>query len=570
MTKKEEMKRVVIDALTEEFKKPSEHDDIIAFSKGLAEGREMQLMVITGGLCNMSYKLKFKDSTISDVVLFVKLTFGTPVTFPDVPCSHERTNYEFKAMEMFAKVTPYPESAVNPYILLDVKGSEENMKIIVTQYSSRLEEQAGNLFVDGGAIDKEFATKIAKSLVALHNTEVTEPDFNGEIKEFFTSILGVTQLTFDGYLDESNKKPNRTALAGRVIGKEGLDKIIEETTAHILQTDCYVHGDCHMFNILVANKLEASMSDSVGDMAIIDWEFAHCGPAGKDLGWVQVFPIACALTHAINGETSNSKSILEFCETVWETYEAELILEGKEFSIEDVYRSVVASLGIMFGIYSSLGIHCEYLPIEEGNTEDLEKVKDSLGVLSLECFEMGYLNKYEGASLADLRKHFKDAVQAEMDLLSPAATRRSKRASILRTKGKRVSDAHSYFSIATEEDIEKALDMADGNSVKSEGEDQFSMSDSDLLGSDLFSSDSSSELRNIYFGEPTEKKSPMGGRASSRMSNRISIRMSRMSARSSRMSMLPRVSLAITDLKRKSIGEWDRMILDFEWDDDEE
>ena len=259
----EEYKRVVIDALKEELKKPSSHEDITAFGKGLEEGREMSLGVITGGLCNMSYKLKFKDATDSDTPLFVKLTFGTPVTFPDVPCSPDRTSFEFKAMEMFAKVTPYPDSAVTPYLFLDVEGTEENMKIIVTQFSSKLEEQAGNLFIEGGVIDKAYATTIGKSLAALHSAEVDDEEFNEDMKEFFLSMLGMTECIFSGYLDESTT--SRTALAARAIGKEGLDNIIINSTSHLLRTDCYVHGDCHMFNMLTAGK-----GKSVGEVTFID------------------------------------------------------------------------------------------------------------------------------------------------------------------------------------------------------------------------------------------------------------------------------------------------------------
>lgn len=530
--KKEETKRVVIEALTEEFKKPSGHEEINAFSKGLEEGREMQLKVLTGGLCNYSYKLTFKDS--DDAALFVKLTFGTPVAFPDVPCSPSRTSYEFKAMELFAKATPYPQTAVKPYLIFDVEGGEENMKVIVTEFSSRLEEQAANVFVDGDSVDKNFAIKIAKSLSALHNTEVTELDFNEEMKEFFLTMSGICQLIFAGYLDESNENPDRVATKGRAIGKDGLDEIMDAMAEFLVRTDCYVHGDCHMFNMLVEETLQAAVNEdenAIGDVAIIDWEFAHCGPMGKDLGWVQVFPVACALTHAINGDKSNVESILTFLTTCWETYEASVNLDFKFLSKEDLFRQVLASLAIMLIAYSGMGIHCEYLPVEEGNNKDLEKIKESLGVLALEFFEIGFRGKYEGASLEELRKNFMDALQAEIALLSPPERERKvsfRRSSVLRTTRKRVSDAHSYFSMATESDLAKEIE---GDEV-----------------SDEFNCDSEDFLNN-YFGS-FDSGNP---------------RASIMSRRSRRISVMPRISLAITDLKRKSINEWDNMVLDWEF-----
>lgn len=542
--KKEEMKRVVIDALTQEFKKPEAQsiEDIAAFSKGLAEGREMELIILTGGLCNFSYKLHFKDcDPENDVALFAKLTFGTPVLFPDVACSPLRTNYEFKMMEMYAKASPYPQSVVTPYLCFDLEGSEENMKVIVMQFSSRLEEQCGNLFIDGGIVDKAYATKIAKSLSALHNIKVTDPDFNGDMKEFFTTLSSVAQLTFEGYLDESNDTPDRSALKAREIGKEGLDEIMDTYLAFLMRTDCYVHGDCHVFNMLVASTLQALSNEdesAKGDVAIVDFEFAHYGPMGKDLGWVQVFPMACVMAHTINGDAAVAQSIVEFFDCLWETYAASVSLEGKDLTVEDLYRQTVASLGLMLLCYSCLGVHMEYLPFEEGNEEDVTKVRESLGVLALEFFEMGFLGKPEGATLAELRKGFKDAVQKEIDLLTPVKPKpvEKRRSSLLRDKKRRVSDSHTFFSMAAD--------------VSTIAEDA-------IMESAEFSLEGSEELMATYFGTRKEsyEKFPTAGGDRSR--------------RSCRISTVPRISLAITDLKRKSVCKWDNLMADFAEDFDD-
>lgn len=544
--KREELKRVVIDALTEEFKKPAAQsfEDINDFVKGLEAGREMELIILTGGLCNFSYKLHFKDSDKDDdVSMFVKLTFGTPLLFPDVPCSPDRTNYEFKMMEMYAKAAPDPKSTVKPYMCFDVEGGEENMKVIVMEFSS-LAEQAGNIFVDGGVVDKVYATKIAKNIAALHNTEVKEPDFNEEMKEFFMSLTGILQMFFEGYLDESNENPDRTALRAREIGKEGLDEIMTVYCDMLMRTDCYVHGDCHVFNMLVESAYKALTNEdesSNGDVAIIDWEFSHYGPMGKDLGWVQCFPMACILAHSINGETAVAESILAFCETLWDEYQASINLEGKDLTAVDVYRQSVAFCGIMIIAYSGLGVHMEYLPIEEGNEEDLTKVKDALGALALEFFEIGFRGKPEDATLDDLRKLVKDAIQKEMDFLSPSAPKPAgrRRSSLLRSTNRRVSDAHSFFSMA---------------------QDVSTIAESAILESCEFSTDDSSELMATYFGTRDKNEFKLSSPSTSRAS-RVSRRVSR---RSQRISVLPRISLAITDLKRKSVCKWDQLVSDFD------
>jgi len=455
--KKNGLKRLVIEALIQRFKGPEslEHKELRAFSKGVEEGRELELIVLTGGLCNYSYKLCFEGNNLKndDESLFVKLTFGNPIIFPEVHCSPKRTECEYKMMEMFAKVTPYPKSAVKPYMFFDLQGAEDNMKVIVTQFSSRLEEQSANMFVDGGKIDKAYATKIATSIAALHNAEVIEPDFNEDIKFFFTDMQVAVKQIFGGYFDEETIEPDRAAQRAKEMGVESLDEIYDVTCKSLLRTDCYVHGDLQPFNILVAGNAMFNEDEfSVGDVAFVDWEFSHCGPIGKDIGFAQCFPMACALAHACHGDESSSKSILEFFDTLWETYSGSINLDGKDLSLVDVYRQVAVYTGMMMNLYSVLAFHMEYVPVEEGNTDELAKIKESLGVLSLDYFEVGCLGAQEGATVEELRKRFKDAIQKELDHLAPAETAKSsrRRSSLLRTTGRRVSDAHSYFAMIDE------------------------------------------------------------------------------------------------------------------------
>jgi len=539
---KEEMKTLVIESFTKELKKSSskEHEDLRPFFKGLEEEQELQLTILTGGLCNYSYKLHFKDndkdngrrnsnsnSNNNEIALFVKLTFSTPVLFPDVDCSPERTKYEFKMMDLFAKITPDPKSAVKPYLCFDVEGdSEENMKVLVTQFSSRLEEQAAHVFVDGGTIEKAFATNIANGLAALHNTEVTEPDFNEKIKDFFLTLTGMNRMIFAGYLDETNKNPDRTALRAREIGKENLDKIIDVYCQKLMLTDCYCHGDSQAFNILVEEQLKSWVNEdesTIGDVTFIDWEFSHVGPIGRDIGTVYCFPIACLFAHAINVNKFTVKGILEFLDNVWETYAASIDLESKDLSMEDVYRRVMGFLGIMISWYSAMGAHMNYLPIDEGNTEDTAKVQESLGVLSLEVFEIGFLGAYGGETVEQLRKRFNDALQKEIDHLSPTKPRRQskRRSSMLRATGRRVSDAHSYFSIAT--NVKNRVQNRVQHIVQKSVKNRVRFADN--------------LVEYCADGNDAEEEVDIG----------------------------PRTSIAIVDLKRASICEWDEAIFDFDF-----
>ena len=115
------MKLLVIKAITQACTgnsvKQQQHADICAVAEGLEFGRKLHLTILTGGLCNYSYKVSFvtnKDEQNQkqqqdgdDVALFAKLTFKKAVGLgPDVPdCSHDRTQCEYDMLEMFAKVS---------------------------------------------------------------------------------------------------------------------------------------------------------------------------------------------------------------------------------------------------------------------------------------------------------------------------------------------------------------------------------------------------------------------------------------------------------------------------------
>lgn len=471
--KQNELKRIAIEAISKECTKPSEHSDVLVIANGLASGRELDLTVLTGGLCNYSYKVHFKDENDGDVALFAKQTFGTPLLFPDVPCSRERTNFEYEAMEMYGKISPYPESTVTPYFCIDVEVEDKdiaNMKILATQFCpNNLNEQAANVFVDGGLIGTAFASKAAKGLAALHNAPVTDPNFNSDMKPFFLALSSIQPNIFEEYLsashDESkNEGMHRPSEYAQSLGRETLNAISKGYQAGLMRTDCYVHGDAHAFNILVEGKPKTLTdlvesfqqttvdesgykSDADGNFCLIDWEMTHVGPIGKDLGWFYTFPIACLLAHAAHGDTVSSESILRFLKVFWGDYSEAINLEEKpDLSKLDIYRQLLGYMGILISGYSALGIHLEYLPIEEGKTGILDKIREGLGVIGLKAMKWGFVDTDIDVSVEDLERQLWEAVQEETDRLAPLKRPRNRRSSLLRDTGRRGSDAHAYLA----------------------------------------------------------------------------------------------------------------------------
>mmetsp|Transcript_28197 Transcript_28197/g.57226 ORF Transcript_28197/g.57226 Transcript_28197/m.57226 type:complete len:133 (+) Transcript_28197:671-1069(+) len=86
----------------------------------------------------------------------------------------------------------------------------------------------------------------------------------------------------------------------------------------------------------------------------------------------------------------------------------------------------------------------DFLPIDEDNTVDLTAVKEAVGYVGLKCFHWGVDDKI---SLDDLKTNLKQLIDAEMGrILQIKKVRRNRRSSVLRTSGRRVSDANIHYA----------------------------------------------------------------------------------------------------------------------------
>jgi hypothetical protein len=238
-----------------------------------------------------------------------------------------------------------------------------------------------------------------------------------------------------------------------MFGKEKCDAILKAYRETLNRTDCYVHGDTHVFNILV----EGNALNNTGDVAFVDWEMSHCGPIGKDLGFFQGFPLACALAHAMNGDTHSSGSILHSLDNLWKEYSTSL---ETDLDLADVYRQVLGLSCVFLMGYSRIGFHMEYLPIDDQDgvgPEDLARVRESLGIIGLNFLSTGFFNDHT-MTLLELQNGFHEIVNKEISSLLPKHEEKVKkmlhirrRSSVLRKTGQRVSDAHIYATLASEE-----------------------------------------------------------------------------------------------------------------------
>ena len=235
--------------------------DILAFAEALSIGHEMKLTILTGGLCNFSYRAHFPTSPTTPS-LFAKLTFKYPIMFPDKPCPVSRTQFEYEAMKLYHETASTSslasDAAITPYYCLDIGDGE--MKLLITEFSS-LDEQAANQFIEG-VVDMRVGEKLAHSLAALHSHRIQDDDltFNQEMKPFFLDLCTFVKDIVSGFFADNDAEIDRPSELARSLGQDAVDAIVQRYCHDVVyRNDCYQHGDCHVFNMLVGAKPSIEM-----------------------------------------------------------------------------------------------------------------------------------------------------------------------------------------------------------------------------------------------------------------------------------------------------------------------
>lgn len=439
---KEAKKQAVLDHIASKCTESSEFEDLRAIARCLAKGGKLSISILTGGLANYTYKVSATHcKDCDDHHLFSKLSFPFAMLFPDKPCPLSRTENEYTMMKTFCDLSP--GCVATPYFCDDIGN---DMKLLVTQWSP-VDEQFANQFIDG-TVDVRCAEKLARGIATLHCSEV-DFNFNEKMRPWFHSLTPILQSIIDGLFNPEGNQDRVSAL-GHCLGRDATEAMFEHYKKTVDASECLVHGDLHVFNILVGSKpsIETLENfDSSGDVVLCDFEMAHAGVAGHDVGPLRSFPISCAFAHSINGHRNAALDILNWLDTVWDEYEAAMRSDGtSEQQTTKIFRDSLVFTALYCLAYYGLDIHMEFLPIDEGNVEDLTKVKESIGVLGLNCFNWGTAGGSD-LSLEELKAKFKHCIEEEMGgLLYIKKPRRNRRSSVLRLTGRRVSDAALHFA----------------------------------------------------------------------------------------------------------------------------
>ena len=438
---KEQKKQAVTSYIASKCKVDSDTKVLRNIGASLSNGAELKIDILTGGLANYTYKISCKDTNniSTEHKLFAKLSFPFAQLFPDKPCPLSRTQNEFEMMRTFHKLSP--GLVASPYFCDDIG---EDMKLLVTHWSP-VDEQFGNQFIDG-TVDMRTATTIAEGISNLHCFSGIDLDFNSSMRPWFHSLTPILKDIVNALHKSENQ--DRVGARAKEVGENATSDMFDSYVNTLDVTECLIHGDLHTFNILVGAKpsIETLENfDASGSVVLCDWEMAHGGTAGHDIGTLRSFPISCAFAHSINGHRHAALDCLSWLNAFWSSYEAAVRkANNSEEQVTRIFRhSLQYSALYLLGHYA-LNIHIEFLPIDEGNVEDLTKVKESIGLVGLKYFEWGM---DESLSLDELKANYSQAIEEEMTmLLSIKKVRRSRRASVLRASGRRVSDANLYFA----------------------------------------------------------------------------------------------------------------------------
>lgn len=183
---------------------------------------------------------------------------------------------------------------------------------------------------------------------------------------------------------------------------------------------------------------------------------AFAGPIGRDIGLSWAWPLSCLLAHAANGHAySVDDAFLHIIEQLWEEYSNVLVKKGNkdEAFLCKTYRNCIAWCGwfVFLGHYV-LRCQTEFLPIDEAaSEEDKAAMFDAIGVLGLKLLHLGYIDDEdddEELMIEDYREIFRGILLREIEELDErVVSKRKMRMSILRTTGRRVSDAALHFSL---------------------------------------------------------------------------------------------------------------------------
>lgn len=465
---------IVIDILQEYCVENSKHENLRRIAHVLNNDPNGKLTgrVLAGGFTNYTYKIypdiDDKNKTNSNDCNDDNDDSGTPAVFAKLAFSHalwcpdksqnfdlERQQTEFDMMERFVRemggpgVAPVP----SPYLLIDSTnrtasaddnddGHQVKSSLLVTEWAKG-DEQWGNQFIDG-QIDQRVLKKAADTFAAIHTADYDVSLNHNAISSLQESSGKLFQALFLQCLDPSTMKENSNNKFNQYIHNElGVQRylqILDGLGQASKRKDYLIHGDAHTFNMLVERKPNPSrflenhndnQNDdddtdnnnfgTFGSFFLCDWEIAHAGPDGRDIGTLIGFPLIASFFHSAQGHVNVAKhladSILdtfidEYVHAVTEKKQKQKQKQQRtdndvdDAADEDVavsssyfsprrYVSILSWCGHWLFLFYMLGIHKNLLNCDGLSDETIQHMTEKVGILGLQLMELGFVQQEE-------------------------------------------------------------------------------------------------------------------------------------------------------------------------------
>ncbi|XP_050404564.1 methylthioribose kinase [Patella vulgata] len=254
---------------------------------------------------------------------------------PAYPLSTERGSIEFKAYQMFHKISP--GSVPEP------KFYDEENKVLCMEDLRKHVDYRKHLLA--GNVDVKLAEALARHLGLVHSaTHVSKigDDEREELNERFnnSSLVSLTkQYVFTRPFSKGNPTNRCTAKV-----TPHLSAIYDDTevleTAKVLRNlfqskkECLIHGDLHTGSLIVTEQ----------DVRMTDTEFAFVGPAAFDLGLLFANYIFCYYHHLSKSEDAGRATafkVLDCCNAVSLIYQ-ETITSFSGDNKEDYIKNLLS------------------------------------------------------------------------------------------------------------------------------------------------------------------------------------------------------------------------------------
>jgi len=411
------------------------------------DGSKLDATVLCGGATNFSYKV-FVDKH-PDLCIFAKLCFEYALWNPDRTAHYDlkRVENEYKIMKDVSGKTE--GCVVSPLACWDVNQDGVNMKLFVTEWSKG-DEQFCNQFIDG-VVDPRIAPKIANTLATLNNIKEFDPHFNANVKPCIESILE-HMIAVARAASQTKDPSDRTEAYCASLGEDVMAKIMDAYVANFHQRDCLIHGDSHVFNILVEAKPSIEELEDFGPngtMVLCDWEMAMAGPIGRDIGLALTFPIGCMIAHGMKGQWEESIEV--YINSLIDKYCSRMVDAGKTTKeMANILRNIVGNCGwFMYLPFYILNVH-DTFPVD---AEYKSRHHDALGILGLKMMRLAYDTDYipDSSGAVEIRGLFDSLRKEEVDnaqqLFASKRGRKmqSRKSSMLCAMNRRLSDTEMFY-----------------------------------------------------------------------------------------------------------------------------